>query len=448
MIAQEVQSTGYILKVNKMTYKETLDYLFDQLPMYQRIGAAAYKADLKNTLAICSLLGNPQEAFRSVHIAGTNGKGSTSHMLASILQEKGFRTGLYTSPHLKDFRERIRINGFMIPEQKVVSFVEKFISDFEKIQPSFFEMTVGLAFDYFREENVDIAIIETGLGGRLDSTNVITPILSVITNISFDHKQFLGDTLEKIASEKAGIIKPYVPVVIGENQKEIRHIFLEKANKEGSEIQFADDEFKAVLTVSPSPVSGRMKLDIFRNNQLYLTDLESPLAGNYQKKNIVTVCAACKKLSSHFGGITEQDIRKGIMRVIENTGFSGRWQVLSKNPLTICDTGHNEAGLAEVLEQISKTPHKKLHFVFGVVNDKEIAKMLNMLPKNATYYFCKADIPRGLDAQELEQKAAGYSLKGEVYESVELALNAAQTNADRDDLVFIGGSTFVVAEVV
>jgi dihydrofolate synthase/folylpolyglutamate synthase len=431
-----------------MTYQETLDYMNAQLPMYQRIGAAAYKANLDNTLAICDLLGNPQNSFRSIHIAGTNGKGSTSSMLSSILQEKGLRTGLYTSPHLTDFRERIRINGIMIPEEKVIRFIETFKSDFDRIRPSFFEMTIGLAFDYFREEEVDIAIIEVGLGGRLDSTNIITPLLSVITNISFDHKQFLGDTLEKIAKEKAGIIKPRIPVVIGESQEEIRHVFVEKAREEQSEIVFADDRFKAGESKTIETSSGIMDLDIFRNNTKYLVNLESPLAGNYQKKNIVTVCSACEKLSSHFSCISADDIRKGILNVIHNTGFAGRWQILSRSPLTICDTGHNEAGLREVVDQISKTPHENLHFVFGMVNDKETVDILQILPKDATYYFCKADIPRGLDANELRARATGYGLAGQAFDSVKKALKAAQQHAGLNDLVFIGGSTFVVAEVV
>jgi dihydrofolate synthase/folylpolyglutamate synthase len=431
-----------------MTYKETLDYLDARLPMYQRIGAAAYRADLKNTWAICDLLGNPQQTFRSVHIGGTNGKGSTSNMLASILQEKGLKTGLYTSPHLTDFRERIRINGIKIPEEKVIRFTEKYKADFEEIRPSFFEMTVGMAFDHFREEKVNVAIIEVGMGGRLDSTNVITPLLSVITNISFDHMQFLGDTLEKIATEKAGIIKHGVPVVIGESQDDIRHVFIEKAREEQSEILFADDEFMAVSGNSEYTGTDTLRMDIFRNNKVFIGDLESPLIGHYQKKNIVTVCAACKMLDSSLQQISTDDIRKGISNVLDNTGFAGRWQILSVNPLTICDTGHNEGGVKLVLEQISRTPHEKLHFVFGMVNDKEIDTILQMMPKDATYYFCKADIPRGLDANELRIKAEVFGLNGETFNSVKSALKTAQQRAGAKDLVFVGGSTFIVAEVV
>ncbi len=431
-----------------MNYKETLDYLTAQLPMYHRIGAAAYRADLDNTWAICTLLDNPQQAFRSVHIGGTNGKGSVSNMLASIMQVKKLKTGLYTSPHLTDFRERIRVDGVKIPQEKVIRFVEKYKPDFEKIRPSFFEMTVGMAFDYFREEKVDVAIIEVGLGGRLDSTNVITPLLSVITNISFDHKQFLGDTLEKIAKEKAGIIKPGVPVVIGESLDETRHVFIEKAKEEKSEIRFADDEFKAVTVNNVYSGSNNLTVDILRDNEIFLSGLESPLAGNYQKKNIVTVCAAASMLAQGLCRVSAGDIREGILHVIDNTGFAGRWHILSTSPLTICDTGHNEAGLREVLDQISKTPHEKLHFVFGMVSDKEIDAILQILPKDAVYYFCKADVPRGLDAAELAARAYGFGLTGGAFASVANAFKAARQGAGENDLVFVGGSTFVVTEVI
>ncbi|MCX6243356.1 MAG: bifunctional folylpolyglutamate synthase/dihydrofolate synthase [Bacteroidetes bacterium] len=431
-----------------MTYSETLDYIYSHLPMYHRIGPAAYKADLNTTIAICNMLGNPQDSFRSVHIAGTNGKGSTSHLLASVLQECGFSVGLFTSPHLKDFRERIRVNGKMIPEEKVTGFIDKHKADFEKLNPSFFEMTAGLAFDFFREEKIDIGVIEVGLGGRLDSTNVITPLLSVITNISFDHMQFLGDTLEKIAREKAGIIKPSVPVVIGETQVEILHVFLEKARETGSEIFFADALFsltgwKRKEDGQPAVLSG-----ILKDNLPWLEEIVSPVTGNYQKKNILTLCAVCDILRKQGMDIPDEKIRSGIHNVIRNTGFSGRWQILSDLPLTICDTGHNEAGLKEVLTQITETPHRKLHFVFGVVNDKEIDPMLQMLPRTAIYYFCKADIPRGLDAEELRTKATEAGLEGDAFPSVKAAIAAARERAGKNDLVFIGGSTFIVAEAV
>jgi dihydrofolate synthase / folylpolyglutamate synthase len=430
-----------------MTYPETLDYLFSQLPMFHRIGPAAYKADLNTTQAICTLLVNPQDSFRSVHIAGTNGKGSTSHLLASILQENRLKVGLFTSPHLKDFRERIRINGKMIPQQKVTRFVQEHRTDFEKLKPSFFEMTVGLAFDYFREEQIDIGIIEVGLGGRLDSTNLITPLLSVITNISFDHMQFLGNTLEEIAAEKAGIMKPGVPIVIGETQEETHHVFFEKAGEAKSEIIFAD-EFFSISGWERSGSGQTVLFDILKSGSSWIKGIESPLSGNYQKKNILTLCAVCDMLRKQGMEIPDEQIRRGILNVLKNTGFSGRWQILSRSPLTICDTGHNEAGLKEVLAQINETPHERLHFVFGMVNDKEIDPVLRMLPGDAVYYFCKADIPRGLDAEELRLKALEAGLHGTAFPSVKTALSAAQQGARKNDLVFIGGSTFIVAEAV
>ncbi|MGE5425199.1 MAG: bifunctional folylpolyglutamate synthase/dihydrofolate synthase [Syntrophothermus sp.] len=431
-----------------MNYSQTIDYLFKKLPMFQRIGGAAYKADLTNTIRLCELLGNPQNSFRSIHVAGTNGKGSVSHMLASILQEAGLKTGLYTSPHLKDFRERIRINGKMIPKERVTSFVSRHKDDFEDIGLSFFEMTVGLAFDYFREEKVDIAVVEVGLGGRLDSTNVIRPMVSVITNISFDHMQFLGDTLEKIAKEKAGIIKPGVPVVIGETHPETEKVFILKSRKECADIYFADQHLKVLHSVLEFQDQQLIRhLDISLGENTRYKYLRLPLPGNYQEKNVLTVLATCQIIWKNID-LTEQVIRSGLSRVILNTGLMGRWQVLGTNPLIICDTGHNEAGISQVLEQIRQTPYRHLHFVFGVVNDKEIGKILKLLLQDATYYFCKADIPRGLDAKVLKEKANAEGLQGEAYDSVNEALNAAKTAADDDDLIFIGGSTFVVAEVV
>jgi dihydrofolate synthase / folylpolyglutamate synthase len=431
-----------------MTYQQTLDYLFSQLPMFQRIGAAAYKADLNNTIAICNLLNNPENKFRSIHIAGTNGKGSTSHMLASVLQSAGLKVGLYTSPHLKDFRERIKINGKMIPEQNVIDFVEQYKTDFEKIQPSFFEMTVGLAFDYFAQEKVDIAVVEVGLGGRLDSTNVITPLVSVITNISFDHTALLGNTLEKIAVEKAGIIKDKVPVVIGETQTETANVFIEKAKQHHSKIVFADQVYSAKNIQQVKKETLYLSMDIEKKDQLFFENLEIELLGFYQKKNVATVLAAIDELNKKGLSLSESDIRTGIKNVIKNTGLLGRWQVLSQAPLTIADTGHNEAGIKEVMNQISNTPHKQLHFVLGMVNDKDISTVLSLLPKEAQYYFCKAKIPRALEATELANQAEVLGLRGSVYNSVNEALIAAKTNADANDLVFIGGSTFTVAEVV
>jgi len=431
-----------------MNYQQTLDYLYSQLPMFQRVGAAAYKADLNNTIALCSLLGNPENKFRSIHIAGTNGKGSTSHMLASILQEAGLKVGLYTSPHLKDFRERIKINGQMIPEKNVVEFVERHKSEFEKIQLSFFEMTVGLAFDYFATEKVDIAVIEVGLGGRLDSTNVITPLVSVITNISFDHTALLGNTLELIAGEKAGIIKKNIPVVIGETTPETKKVFRAKASEQQAEIVFAEEVYNAENVRQVNNNGLYLQLTMQKQEQTVYDDLLSELPGLYQQKNIATVLATVDELNRQNFALTENVVRSGIRHVIRNTGLLGRWQVLAHDPLTIADTGHNEAGIKEVLKQISLTPHDQLHVVLGMVNDKDISTILKMLPTAARYYFCRAGIPRALDAAELAAQAEASGLKGTVHDSVQAALAAARRSAAANDLVFVGGSTFTVAEVV
>ena len=431
-----------------MTYQQTLDYLYAQLPMYHRVGGQAYKADLNNTIALCGLLGNPQYSFKSIHIAGTNGKGSVSHLLASILQSAGFRTGLYTSPHLKDFRERIRVNGKMIYKSYVTSFIEQYRAQFEPIRPSFFELTVGMAFDYFREQQVEVAVVEVGLGGRLDSTNIITPLLSVITNVSFDHIQFLGDSLKKIAAEKAGIIKPGVPVVIGETQEDIKPVFLQRAIACKSEIHFADQHFHVDKFDLYGKHGSKRAMDVLRDGMPFMSHLISPLAGLYQRKNITTTIGACEQLNIQGFGLSPSIIRTGIQNVIKNTGLAGRWQILSRKPLTICDTGHNEGGLREVLSQISSMPQHHLHFVFGVVNDKHLDPIFSMLPRDATYYFCKPDIPRGLDAANLQQQANDAGLYGLCYPSVKAALCAARLASGENDLIFIGGSTFVVAEVV
>lgn len=447
-----------------MNYQQTLDYLFSQLPMFQRIGSAAYKADLNNTIAICKLLGNPENKFKSIHIAGTNGKGSTSHMLASVLQSAGLKVGLYTSPHLKDFRERIKINarpndkvgqGELISEKYVIDFVEKHKVDFEKIQPSFFEMTVGLAFDYFASEKVDIAVIEVGLGGRLDSTNVITPEVSVITNISFDHTALLGNSIEKIAKEKAGIIKTGIPIVIGETQTDSKTVFINSAKEKNTSVVFADEIYKSKNVRHlknknlPTGQAGLfLQLDIEKNGLVYFENLESELLGLYQQKNIVTVLSVIDVLNKKGFQLTEEIIRNGIKNVISQTRLLGRWQILSEQPLVIADTAHNEAGIREVLDQINHTPHQKLHFVLGMVSDKDISKILWMLPKSAKYYFCKANIPRALPAFELSLEAKKVGLKGEVYACVQDALVAAKENALEEDMVFVGGSTFTVAEVV
>ena len=428
-----------------MTYQETLEWMFNKLPMYQRIGAAAYKADLNNTIQLLDLLDNPHNSFKSVHVAGTNGKGSVSHTLASVFQEAGYKTGLYTSPHLRDFRERIRINGEMIPEENVVQFIDTYKDKFESMELSFFEMTVGMAFDYFRNEKVDIAIVEVGMGGRLDSTNLITPELSIITNIDFDHTKFLGDTRAKIAYEKAGIIKPGIPVVIGETHPETEQVFIDKAKECGSPIYFADQIFDCDKIYFES--FTEQKFDVWKNSELYMEALEIPLMGNYQQKNLTTVMCAIDLLRDKFN-LSDDDIRDGIGKVIRNTHLMGRWQILCKDPLTIADTGHNVAGITEVVRQLAEMHYGKLHFVLGMVNDKDIDSVLQLLPRGAEYYFCKADIPRGLDAHILAEKAFDMGLRGQVFESVSHAYRSAVNNAHFGDVVFIGGSNFTVAEVV
>lgn len=422
-----------------MYYSETLSYLYSRLPMYQRIGAPAYKPDLNNTISICKLLGNPENKFKSVHIAGTNGKGSVSHMLASVLQCASYKVGLYTSPHLKDFRERIKINGKIIPKDYVTEFVEKYKNEFETIKPSFFEWTVALAFDYFAKEKVDIAVIETGLGGRLDSTNVIIPLVSIITNISYDHQHFLGNTLEKIAGEKAGIIKKNGIIIISEKQKNVNKVFQAKAETEKALLLYTEDFISAPHFV------GRVGIDC-------------GLKGKYQEKNIPTVILASEVLHQLGFNIDSKDLTKGLKEVIKLTGLRGRWDILSKRPLIIADIAHNEAGIKEVFKQVKLTPHKKLHVVFGMVNDKDVSKILSLLPKKAIYYFCKADIPRALDEKILAQEAKKFGLsakggstsggKAETYSGVKQALNSAKKNASSNDFILITGSAFVVAEAI
>jgi dihydrofolate synthase / folylpolyglutamate synthase len=438
-----------------MNYQETIDFLFSQLPMYHRIGASAYKADLNNTIALCKVLNNPQDKFRSIHIAGTNGKGSVSHFIASVLQQNGYKTGLYTSPHLKDYRERIKINGEMIPQEKVTAFVEKYKDAVEQIKPSFFEWSVGLAFNYFAEENVDVAVIETGLGGRLDSTNVITPELSVITNISSDHMNLLGNSLAEIAAEKAGIIKKNIPVVIGQSQPDIASVFTEKAKKENSRIYIADKHFHVLHAEIVYNQSPELMIEFqFKNgiklNHVFNDDkvIRSPLTGYYQVKNITTVLMALDVMNSIGFTLSPREVTEGFCHVVENTGLSGRWQKLSDKPLVICDIGHNEDGIKEVSRQISFTPHHKLHIVLGFVNDKEIDAILSHLPSNATYYFCKASVPRALDEKLLKEKAEKAGLSGNCFSTVGEAFQSAKSKATADDLIFIGGSTFVVAEVL
>ncbi len=428
-----------------MNYPQTLEYLYSHLPMFSRIGAAALKPDLTNTIALCKVLGNPETTFKSIHIAGTNGKGSTSHMLASILQESGLKVGLYTSPHLKDFRERIKINGQLIPKQTVVDFVEKYQSLFDKIEPSFFEWTVALCVDYFSNEKIDIAIIETGLGGRLDSTNIITPQLSVITNIGWDHTDLLGDTLAKIAFEKAGIIKHKIPVVIGEYESETKTVFEQKGTQENAPISFTQNHFNTQNFLSKNKFST---CDILKDNEIVFENIELDLGGNYQQKNVLTVINSIQHLQKLNYIISEKHIRDGLKNVTQNTGLMGRWQVLQQQPLIICDTGHNVNGMEYVVQQINQNQFKKLHIVIGMVKDKDISKVLSLLPKNAKYYFCNAAIPRSLPATELQQQAFSFGLFGEYYISVNEALDAAKNNAQKDDMIFIGGSTFVVAEIL
>jgi len=406
-----------------MTYSETLNWLFNQLPMYQLQGASAYKKDLTNVQVLMDYLGHPESQLQCIHVAGTNGKGSCSHMLASVLQEAGFKVGLYTSPHLKDFRERIKINGQMVSEAFVCDFVNQHQSFFEANDMSFFEMSVGLAFDYFTKEKIDIAIIEVGMGGRLDATNIISPLVSVITNIGLDHTQFLGNTLTAIAAEKAGIIKSNTPVVIGEYTSETQPVFLATAKANQSPVYFASD--------------------------LIATAYPSDLIGDYQIHNKKTVLQTLTVLNQQTNfKTTEKDWEKGLAQVVKNTGLEGRWQQLGAAPKIICDTAHNPHGLSIVLNQIQKEPFDQLHFVLGVVNDKDLDEVLPLFPKNAIYYFCKPNIPRGLEAAILAQKATPFGLDGKIYNSVSAAYENAKQNAQPTDFIYVGGSTFVVAEIL
>lgn len=421
------------------TYQQTLTYLYQNLPMFQRVGAVAYKADLNNTLALCEALGNPQHAFKSIHVAGTNGKGSTSHMLASVLQSAGYKTGLYTSPHLKEFTERIRINGEEVSQAFVVDFVNRIKPHIERIQPSFFEITVAMCFDYFRQQHVDVAVIEVGLGGRLDSTNVINPMLSVITNIGFDHKDLLGDTLTKIAVEKAGIIKDHVPVVVSERQPDVETVFIEKAKIHQAALKFASDEF--VITQSSN------SFEVIKNDSLFIGNLLLPLKGHYQTKNVAGVCKAVEVLQKQGLKITYANLIHGLENVVIQTRLKGRWQQLGTSPLIICDTGHNVDGIRELVVQILQQSYKNLFIVLGMVADKEPDEVLKLLPKNAYYYFCQARISRAMQATQLHTFASRFNLIGEVEPDVTQAMRKAIAKADKDDFIFIGGSTFVVAEI-
>lgn len=428
-----------------MTYTQTLEYLFSRLPMYQRVGAAAYKADLSNTIKLMEVLGKPHTKLRCVHVAGTNGKGSSSHMLAAILQQAGYKTGLYTSPHLTDFRERIKINGKLIPKNTVVDFVENYKAHFETIEPSFFEWSVALAFHYFAAEEVDVAVIEVGLGGRLDSTNVITPVTSLITNISLDHMNLLGDTPDKIAAEKAGIIKSKVPVTISQYQSDSQAVFNTVAKELRAPIVFADKYYRII---SSHLHKGSQVITVLNRSTYESKVYELDLLGAYQQKNLMGVLYTVEVLKQKGFLIEDTMVTAALRQVVKLTGLQGRWQVLSDKPLTIADTGHNEDGITQVLDNLNRYSFKQLHFVFGAVNDKDLSKILKLLPVSASYYFVTASVPRSLAAGELLKEAAAFKLKGKAFDSVNEGWLAAKKSAKKDDLILIGGSTFVVADAL
>lgn len=432
-----------------MDYSETLDFLFSKLPVYQRIGPAAYKDNLDNTVQLDDYFGNPHRRFKTIHIAGTNGKGSVSHMLAAVLQTAGYKTGLYTSPHLKDFRERIRINGEMISTAEVNEWVKQFRINNAvwNIDPSFFELTVAMAFDYFAKEHVDIAVIETGLGGKLDSTNIITPEISVITNIGLDHTAILGNTHEKIAFEKAGIIKAGIPAVIGVTQAETEKVFEEVSALKLAPLFFADKEYK--INYSMTDLDGNQLMQVEKNGKkVFGKQLKLDLRGLYQQLNLPAVLKTIELLIETGWDISENDIYEGLANTRKLTGLAGRWQVLGYNPLMVCDTAHNADGIKQIVRQIEQTPYEKLHIVLGLVNDKNHDNIIEILPAGAEYYFTKADIPRAMDEKELAKIASEYGLNGSTYSSVTKAFDAAVENAGKNDMIFIGGSTFVVAEIL
>jgi dihydrofolate synthase/folylpolyglutamate synthase len=429
-----------------MDYSQALQYMFEMLPMFHRIGKAAYKADLNNAHVLDSYFNHPHNNYKTIHVAGTNGKGSVSHCLAAILQQAGYKTGLFTSPHLKDFRERIRVNGEMVCEQYVAEFISYHHTYFDTLKPSFFEMTSAMAFEYFNFSKVDVAVIEVGMGGRLDSTNIIIPGLSIITNIGYDHTEFLGDTHAKIAFEKAGIIKPNVPVVIGEYTEETLEVFKEVAGKKQAKLILTQDIYKADYSMFTS--DRKQVFQIIKGNKVCYKDLVLDLGGFYQRRNICTVLASIDEMINWGIKIEISHIYEALADVSKNTGLLGRWQILGANPFIVCDTGHNEDGIGWVLQQIKATPHKRLHLIIGFVNDKAIDKILAMLPLDGIYYFTQANIPRALDCYELKAKAALVGLSGQSFKSVSEAYNIAKQNAQADDMIFVGGSTFVVAEVV
>ncbi len=428
-----------------MNYEQTLEQLYSMLPMYQRVGKAAYKANIDTTIALDNYFGNPHKKFKSIHIAGTNGKGSTAHSLSSIFQEAGYKTGLYTSPHYLDFRERIRINGTLISKEFVVDFYQKHADFFAKLKPSFFEITVAMAFEYFAQNEVDIAIVEVGMGGRLDSTNIINPLLSIITNIGFDHTQFLGDTLAKIAIEKAGIIKKDVPVIIGTTTPETRKVFADKAKEVQTSIYFCVDDCELESNACEDWNYSEYEINI--KNKKQLKKLKFGLTGDYQKFNIPAIIYATELLKNKFS-LSEENVRNGLKNVVKNTGIQGRWQTLSESHRIICDAGHNFDGIKNAVAQIKGLKYSRLHYVYGSVNDKDITKILELLPKDACYYFTKAQIPRSLDEITLSNKSKSIGLQGNTYCCVSEAIEAAIANYEKDDLIFIGGSTFIVAEAI
>lgn len=429
-----------------MQYDEVIDYLYSRLPMFTRDGAAAIKKDLTNTIKLCEALGNPQDAFRSIHVAGTNGKGSSSHMLASVLQSAGYKTGLYTSPHLLDFRERIRINGAMISKEDVVYFISQCKDLIEEIGPSFFEVTVAMAFHHFAASKVDVAVIETGLGGRLDSTNIINPLLSLITNIGMDHTNLLGDTIEQIAAEKAGIIKAHTPAIISERQHAVKKIFTAQAHANTAPLTFASDEW-TIVDLGISNNARRVRA-VHLSPETATQDYQLDLTGAYQLKNICGVLSCIKILRQQGFDIADEAVRQGLRHVQAQTGLMGRWQSLAKHPTVICDTGHNQDGWIQVVDNLKSTTFQNLHIVMGVMRDKDLSHMLPLLPENAHYYFCNPDFPRALPSEDLYKEASGYNLTGESYNSVEQAVQSAMQQAAKEDLIFIGGSTFVVSEAL
>ncbi len=427
-----------------MTYQQTIDYLFSKLPMFSRIGKAAFKKDLSNTFLLCNHLGNPEKQFKSIHVGGTNGKGSVSHMLASVLQTAGYTTGLYTSPHLYDFRERIKINGKLVEEDYVIDFTHKVQSLIEEIQPSFFEITVAMAFKYFADNNVDVAVIEVGLGGRLDSTNIIIPELSVITNISLDHTDMLGETLEKIAFEKAGIIKENVPVVIGQRNLKTDSVFIDIADEKHSPITFAEDNYKLQ---NWNWNNGKLLVEVLDKKYNQNISAETDLPGIYQTKNIITVLQALEELNKNVFNIDKEAIEEGLRQTSTITGLYGRWEVIHQNPKVILEVAHNKDGLTQIVKQLQSVEYYKLHIIFGMVKDKDADQMLQLLPPDAKYYFTQANIPRALNAKELSAKASFYKLIGDVYNDVNVALQAAVVEASVNDLIIITGSIFLIAEV-